>query len=59
MGLFFVILGIIVLSWKLGVFQGDWTWVLDVLPYLVAVVLMLLGITVIHFGRKERKIEGD
>ena len=56
-GAFFVILGIIILFWKFGIFQDGWTGALEALPYLVAIILILLGIAVIYFGRKERKIE--
>jgi len=56
-GAFFVILGMVILFWKFGIFQDSWTGVLEALPYLVAAILILLGIAVIYFGRKERKIE--
>ena len=56
-GAFFAILGIIILFWKFGIFQDDWTGALEALPYLAAAILILLGIAVIYFGRKERKIE--
>lgn len=57
-GAFFVILGMVILFWKFGIFQDGWTGVLEALPYLVAAILILLGIAVIYLGRKERKIEG-
>ncbi len=57
-GAFFVILGMVILFWKFGIFQDGWTGVLEALPYLAAAILILLGIAVIYLGRKERKIEG-
>jgi len=56
-GAFFVVLGMIILFWKLGIFQDGWTGALEALPYLAAAILILLGIVVIYFGRKEREIE--
>ena len=56
-GAFFVILGLIILFWKFGIFQDGWTGVLEALPYLAAAILILLGIAVIYLGKKERKIE--
>lgn len=57
-GAFFVVLGMVILFWKFGIFQDGWTGVLEALPYLAAAILILLGIAVIYLGRKERKIEG-
>jgi len=56
-GAFFVILGMIILFWKFGLFQAGWIRVLEALPYLAAAILILLGAAVIYFGRKERKVE--